>query len=206
MQYLIVGLGNYGDEYKLNRHNTGFLFIDRLLNDGDFKYIKKHHNRNAIIYENKYAGKSVFLMKPLTMVNNSGLAVKDFVVNNSLTLDNLLVVYDDYYLYLGVIRLRKSGSSGGHNGVSSIIECLATENFPRLRIGIGPCVGEPVDFVLSDFTKDELNVLEESLKVSVEATKFFIDFGFDKAMGKYNKKNIALRKEISYDGKEGKSI
>ncbi len=187
---LIVGLGNPGKKYKNNRHNLGFRVIDALSEDFKIKLSKKKfssvfNQQSAIINQ-----QSVLLAKPQTFINLSGQAIKSFVNWEKIDLKNILIICDDFNLPLGGIRIRKSGSSGGHNGLQSIIECLDSKNFPRIRLGIGPLPQsiDPADYVLNDFDKEEKLVVDKMIDISCQAVKVMIYEGIDKAMSEYNKK------------------
>lgn len=182
MRY-IIGLGNPGPRYALNRHNVGFMFLD--------KYAQKLGCRSNPVRNLSYElteCDNVCLVKPLTFMNLSGLAVKALMENPGVSVDDIIVVYDDVDLKLGRIRIRERGSAGGHNGVKSIIEALGTDEFVRVRIGIGP---KPegvnlVRFVLSDFSSQELPVLDKVLDIAVEAVQTILHEGVQKAMSLYN--------------------
>ncbi len=186
---LIVGLGNPGPKYLFTRHNFGFMVIDFLIQqiEGQMKFIQDREVQGEwarIFIENK----EIFLLKPLTFMNLSGISVKAFLNKHTIPLSELLVAYDDVDLPLGKIRLRKKGSSGGHKGVASIIENLETEEFPRLRLGIGPKPFnvDMVDFVLGEFTKEELVRVKDVLKRTKEAIFTILSEGIDVAMSKFN--------------------
>ncbi len=182
---VIFGLGNPGRSYHLTRHNVGFLLLDYIAGDynipfrpgkGDYYYCDLH-----------ISGERVMLVKPTTFMNNSGLAVNQFLNYYKVDLDDALVVYDDYHLPLGTLRFRRSGSAGGHNGVKSIIAHLGTQDFDRLRIGIGDQFNDPVSFVLSKFSKKELTVLEDILPEAYNGIKLWLTSGIDNAMNEYNR-------------------
>ncbi|HID65408.1 MAG TPA: aminoacyl-tRNA hydrolase, partial [Aquificaceae bacterium] len=149
---LLVGLGNPGKEYEKTRHNVGFMVIDELVKSLRAK--KPSEEALSLVYKIRIGGKEVFLAKPLTYMNNSGAAVYNLLEEYGLSPEQMIVIYDDLDLPLGTIRLRLKGSSGGHKGVESIIKYIGTQNFPRLRIGIGrPKKKEDVvKYVLSPFS------------------------------------------------------
>lgn len=132
---LIVGLGNPGKEYENTRHNLGFRIIDHLANKLNLE-LKKEKNKGLYVTGN-YLNQKIILLKPLTYMNNSGECIRDFVNYFQIPVENILVVYDDLALPLGSFRYRSRGSSGGHNGIKNIIECLGTQEFKRLKVGIG---------------------------------------------------------------------
>jgi len=185
---LLVGLGNPGRRYEKTRHNVGFMLCDtiaRLIN-------KTFHfgPGNSLLLEWEVAGKNVLVAKPLTFMNNSGEAVLPLLKAFGLEQEKLLVVCDDFNLPLGTLRIRRRGSSGGHNGLQSIIDALGSEAFARMRIGIGR--GEPVDdwveFVLSRFSRRELKTVEKMLPIALEAVKVILTDGYERAMTEFNRK------------------
>ncbi len=186
---LIVGLGNPGPEYLFTRHNFGFMVIDFLMQEieGHIKFIKDRevYGEWARIFINN---KELFLLKPSTFMNLSGVSVKAFLDKYSISTSDLLVIYDDVDLPLGKIRLRKKGSSGGHKGMNSIIENLDTKEFARLRLGIGPKPSHlnMADFVLGEFTEEELVIVKDVLKRCKELIFTILDEGIDIAMSRFN--------------------
>lgn len=184
--YLIVGLGNPGREYKCNRHNVGFMLIDKLAYKLGVTFGRMESN--ALVTKTDYMQKRLTLVKPQTYMNLSGQAVSSLVRFYKVPLTNLIVVYDDVDLPMGTLRMRPSGGAGGHKGVVSILERLGTQDFPRLRIGIGRPPGrlEAADYVLHDFSKEELDVLPEILDYAVGAVLLFITKGLEAAMTQYN--------------------
>ena len=192
---LIVGLGNPGAEYAGTRHNAGFEVVDRFL----AKHVKAFRERNARsgeAREGSFAGEKLIVLKPLTYMNLSGNAVMPVVRGESLKPSEILVIYDDIDLPVGRMRLRKSGGSAGHNGMKSIIEMLGTENFPRLRIGIGTedAKRDP-DFVLGKFSGAERETYEALLGKAVEALELLQRRGIEEAMCRFNPVNTAIKPE-----------
>lgn len=185
-RYLIVGLGNPGREYQLNRHNIGFMLIDRLCRE--LLTTPGMVHSKAIIAKAQYAGKKVILAKPQTYMNLSGQSVSSLVRFYKIPHDRLLVAHDDLDLPLGTIRLRPGGGSGGQKGVSSIIQQLGTQNFPRLRIGIGRPPGrmDAAAYVLQDFNQEERELLPEVLDRAAKAALAFIEHGLEMAMNQFN--------------------
>jgi len=169
---LIVGLGNPGDEYKNTFHNCGFMALDKFCEKNDIK-INKNKN-NALIFEGRVLNEKVVVAKPLTYMNNSGEAV--IALKNSFKPDHILVIYDDIDLPVGAVRYRKSGSSGTHNGMRSIVKCLSSEDFARIRIGIKP--DKPIynlaDYVLSKVPKQIEVPFNEALEKAEELIEKFI--------------------------------
>ncbi len=184
--FLIAGLGNPGRKFEHNRHNVGFMLLNRLslkLNE-TFGQVES----KALVAKAIFQGERVILIKPQTYMNNSGSAVNSLVNFYKIPLANLLVVYDDVDLPLGTLRLRFSGGSAGQKGMQSIIERLGTDQFPRLRIGTGRPPGkmEAASYVLQDFPHDEADLLAETLDRGVEAVLVFLKDGLERAMNLYN--------------------
>ncbi len=184
--FLLIGLGNPGREYKDNRHNYGFMLIDCLavrLNARGMKLQSKAIVTNAIYEEHK-----LILAKPQTYMNLSGHSVQGLAHFYKLPLENLLVAHDDLDLPFGTIRLRPGGGPGGQKGVASAIERLGTQDFARLRLGIGRPPGrmDPAAYVLQDFSRDEMNELSAFLDRAADAALEFVINGLDKAMNKFN--------------------
>lgn len=185
---LIVGLGNPGTLYARTRHNVGFRVIDRL---GDQWGVSVNRRKwDALIGEGRIRGEKVVLLKPQTYMNRSGMAVRPVVDYFQLDVDDLVVVYDDLDLPPGQIRLRLKGSAGGHNGMKSVIQHLGTEQFKRVRIGIGrPEPPQAVtDYVLEPFTRDEEKIVDEALDRAVDAIRCWTESTFLEAMNRYNAK------------------
>lgn len=181
----IIGLGNPGRSYRLTRHNIGFILLD---------YIQKFLNLSFrpgkgdyYIADSEIAGIPVLLVKPTTYMNLSGNAVKQLLENYPLAIDDLFIVYDDFHLPFGELRFRVKGSSGGHKGIDSIIFHLQSEDFTRLKIGIGSPFENAVDFVLSKFEPDEKKRLEELMQKSFEAITIWLMYGLEKAMNQFNR-------------------
>ncbi|WP_184619350.1 aminoacyl-tRNA hydrolase [Thermosipho japonicus] len=181
--YLVVGLGNPGPRYAFTRHNVGFMFIDRICNN-----LKKQNNYEYC--QKTLFGKDILFVKPLTYMNLSG---EIFNHLNKEDFSDIIVIYDDVNLPLGKIRIRKSGSSGGHNGIKSLINYLG-EDFKRIRVGIGPIPKDInlVDFVLGEFQENELKILDKVLNLSVDALYTIFKDGIDKAMSLYNSQEVKL--------------
>jgi len=174
---LICGLGNPGLKYKNTRHNIGFLIVDN--------FAKKNKNKST---------KDVVLLKPRCFMNNSGAAVKEALRRPNIELSDILIICDDINLELGIIRFRAAGRAGGHRGLKSIIEELGTENFNRLRIGIGSDRNTVLkDYVLSRFRADEKRILKEVIDKAAEAAGIWAQEGIEAAMNRYNTKNIKAR-------------
>ncbi len=184
--WLIVGLGNPGAAYERTRHNFGFMLIDRLANDAQTQ-VKRDECR-SLIGRAEIEGVSVELAKPQTFMNLSGESVSCLVKKPDRSIEKLIVISDDMALPLGKIRLRMKGSHGGQNGLRSIIDCLKTGDFIRLRIGIAP--DNPVrnmsDFVLDKFSKSEIDEVEKVLEYGANAIRAVLRDGVEKAMAEYN--------------------
>ena len=189
MKYLIAGLGNIGSEYDGTRHNIGFDVADALVNDAEGKF---EQGRKVHVAHIRHKGRTLIVIKPTTYMNLSGEAVQYWMQQEKISLENLLVVTDDLALPYGTLRLRPKGGSAGHNGLVSIIECLGTENFPRLRFGIGSdfAKGHQVRFVLSRWEKNELELLPARIKTACDIVKGFTTMGLQQTMNLYNTKNL----------------
>lgn len=184
---LVVGLGNKGREYENTRHNMGFMLIDRYL---QYKNItdKFKEKFNAIYVETTINNEKVIFIKPMTYMNNSGIVVRAFVDFYKLNSEDVLVISDDLDLDLGKFRLRRNGSSGGHNGLKSIISHLGTDNFKRLRIGISNDKDNVINYVLSKFSKKELGEIDTMFDTLVDVLDDYFVMDFTSLMSKYNRK------------------
>jgi PTH1 family peptidyl-tRNA hydrolase len=187
--YLIVGLGNPGKKYEYTRHNVGFDMIDIL---GDKYNIDINRRRFKGIYGVGTIGsEKIYLLKPETYMNLSGESVREIMEYFHIPIQNVIVVYDDISLEVGKIRIRKKGSAGGHNGIKSIIAHLSTEEFLRIKIGVGSAEKEElVNHVLGTFLKEDREKIEKIFQVSALAIETIIDENCDEAMNKYNGFNI----------------
>lgn len=186
-KFLLTGLGNPGLEYADTRHNIGFLVMDA--------FASKHKSlfksdRHGLVAEVKFKGKSVFLLKPNTFMNLSGKAVRYWLGEEKINISELCVVTDDVALPFGSLRLKPSGSDGGHNGLKSIQELLQTQQFPRLRFGIGNDYpkGKQADYVLGKWNSTELILLNERINLAVECLEAFLANGLPFAMNNFNNK------------------
>ncbi len=179
---LIAGLGNIGEKYCFTRHNAGFMVLDKWALDDGFSF-KEEKKLKCFIAKND----EIIFIKPTTFMNLSGEAVRAVIDYYKIDIKDILIVYDDLSLDLGVIRFRASGSDGGHNGIKSIITHLGTDKFDRLKIGIGPQPAIPSEYyVLQNFPKENLDTLKEVLKKSIEGIKFYLVSGMEKTQNKYN--------------------
>lgn len=186
MKFLIVGLGNIGQEYDATRHNIGFDVADAFVIKHDGNYSLERH---AFVAHCKWKGKAFIVIKPTTYMNLSGKAVKYWMDKEKIALENVLVIVDDLALPVETLRLRAGGSDAGHNGLKNIDLVLQTNQYPRLRFGIGNGFpkGRQVDFVLGKWNASELPVVKEKILRSVEAIECFAAQGISKAMTLYNK-------------------
>ena len=187
---LIIGIGNPGQKYKNTRHNVGFMLLEKLLND--LNNVSREIKTEFILHKGSFKSEKIILLKPMTYVNLSGNAVRRVVDYYKINIADIIVVFDDVALPLGRLRYRPKGSAGGHNGIKSMISSLKTNEFSRLRIGIGNQeLMQHIslsDFVLGKFRKEEKIVLDEILDISKESIWFFVENDIEKTMGKYNKK------------------
>lgn len=186
--YIIVGLGNPGKQYEDTRHNVGFNVIDILAEEYGISVTKMKHK--ALIGEGRVGNEKVVLVKPVTYMNLSGESLAEIYNFYKVDTSNIVVIYDDIDLDVGKIRIRKKGSGGTHNGMRSIVKCLGTTDFPRVRVGVSkPEPGRDLaNFVLSKFASDEMVDLKEGLKKSALAIDSIIREDIDLAMNKYNGK------------------
>lgn len=183
---IIVGLGNIGKEYECTHHNIGFMVLDEVAkaNNLEFKLEKKHQ---AFVAEYIYKGEKHLLVKPTTYMNNSGISVRSIIDYYKKTNEDVLIIYDDLDLPLGQIRIRKNGSAGGHNGIKSIIAHLNTQEFSRVRIGIKKEKEmDTINYVLSKFSKKELDVLKPTLELMPRMIDDYLTNGTNYIMNHYN--------------------
>lgn len=185
--YLVVGLGNPGKQYEQTRHNVGFIAIDELSKELNISVDKLKFK--SMIGEGRIGTEKIILAKPQTFMNLSGQAVVELMNYYKVDISNLIVIYDDIDLDVGKIRIRKSGSSGTHNGMRNIIYLLGKQDFPRIRIGVSkPRNGQDLaNFVLSKFDKTEVELVVDAIKKSAKAVIETAETNLDKAMNMYNK-------------------
>lgn len=192
-KFLIAGLGNIGEEYAFTRHNVGFLVADALAASLQKEENKSstlfRNDRLAMVHETKFKGKNLVIIKPTTFMNLSGKAVNYWLQAEKIPVENLLVVTDDLALPFGTLRLRKKGSDGGHNGLSDIINTFQSQEFARLRFGIGAefSKGKQVDYVLGQWDEEEQKTLTEKIDLAVKIVKSFTAIGIDRTMTDFNK-------------------
>lgn len=187
MKYLIVGLGNIGDEYQNTRHNIGFNVLDALAKASNIVFTDK---RYGAIANHSIKGRQLILLKPSTYMNLSGNAVRYWMQQEKIPLENVLIIVDDLALPFGALRLKPKGSDAGHNGLKHIAATLGTENYARLRFGIGNNFpkGAQIDYVLGHFSEEEENLMEERLNIACDMIKSFCLAGIAITMNQFNKK------------------
>lgn len=196
---LIVGLGNPEPKYEQTRHNIGFAAVDAASRSWQIP-LSENRKFQGAFGEGKLTANKIRLLKPLTYMNNSGMAIRAVTEWYKLPPSSLLVIYDDMDLPLGKIRLRLSGSAGGHNGMKSAIAHLGTQNFPRLRIGIGKQDtttndSSTVSYVLGRFSSAENKIVSEVLQLVLEAVELAVKQGIEKAMNRYNNSSISVTQD-----------
>lgn len=187
MKYLIVGLGNIGDEYRHTRHNIGFMILDAFAEASNISFTTDRYGDVAHL---RLKNKQLTLLKPSTFMNLSGNAVRYWKEREKIDIDHILVVVDDLALPFGAIRMKPSGSDAGHNGLKNIAQMLGTQAYPRLRFGIGNDFprGGQIDFVLGQFPAEQLEQLPARLEVAVDAIKTFCLAGLQVAACNFNNK------------------
>jgi PTH1 family peptidyl-tRNA hydrolase len=200
LKYLIAGLGNIGEEYKNARHNVGFMVLDAAAAEAGVAFTD---HRYGFVAEIKYKNASLILLKPSTLMNRSGNAVRYWMKKEKIAPEKLLVVTDDLAIPTGSIRLRAKGGHGGHNGLASVSEVLGTDDYARLRIGIGNDFrrGAQVSYVLGNWTADELSLVKKRLPLAVEIIRSFATAGCELTMTAYNKAGKIINDD-STNGRE----
>ena len=200
-KYLIVGLGNPGDEYALTRHNTGFMVLDAFAKASNAVFSDR---RYGFVAETSLRGRNVFLLKPTTYMNLSGNAVRYWLNHENIDQQRLLVVSDDVALPLGAFRLKANGSNGGHNGLGHIQQLIG-QQYARLRMGIGADYrqGGQIDWVLGQYSQEEIDLLQPSINTAVKMIESFILAGIDITMNQYNK--LGKKPAPSPSASEGES-
>jgi len=186
--HALIGLGNPGNRYEDTRHNIGYLIVDHFsaVKNIPFKAGKGDYYYKELDIHDQH----ILIFKPTTYMNKSGRAVRQIRDHFSISVDQLLVICDDFNLPFGALRFRTKGSDGGHNGLKSIIYQLETENFDRFRFGIGDQFSDASDFVLESFSKKEFVKLKDLLPISTEAIHHWLDYGIERTMNKYNRQYI----------------
>jgi PTH1 family peptidyl-tRNA hydrolase len=190
MKYLIAGLGNFAPEYRETRHNIGFRVVDGLANESSATFRPARYGDMA---EVRIKGKTLLLLKPTTYMNLSGLAVRYWLQKEKIPDENLLVVVDDIALPFGTLRLKPKGSHGGHNGLRNIQETIGTQEYARLRFGLGNAfpAGRQIDYVLGEFDPEELAAMPEKLTMAAEIIKSFCLAGVNITMNRFNNKQAS---------------
>lgn len=186
-EFIVVGLGNPGNKYTYTRHNSGFLCLDMLSQKLNFRIDKLKFK--SLICDTKINGHRCIVMKPQTFMNNSGEAIRECANFYKIKPENIIVIYDDISLDVGKLRIRRKGTDGGHNGIKSIIYHLNSDQFPRIKLGCGKKPHpdyDLIDWVISEFKKDELKALEPALENACKAIELLLDNQIDKAMNLYN--------------------
>ena len=189
--WLVVGLGNPGDEYAATRHNAGFMLVDRLARAWGVELRGRLFKARTALA--RRGGDEIFLIEPKTFMNRSGSAVREALAGKDVPAERLIVAYDDLDIPLGEIRVRKTGRPGTHKGMISIVGEIRTEEFPRIRIGIGPCPAgrDAAEYVLEPFRRDERPLVDRSLGEAADALEMILDGRIDRAMTRYNRRIAA---------------
>ncbi len=186
-KFLIVGLGNIGEEYENTRHNIGFTILDAIAKENNFKFSVDKFASTATY---KFKGKTLILIKPSTYMNLSGKAVNYWMQAEKIQKENILILTDDLALPFGSVRMKGKGSDGGHNGLKSIQETLTTSEYARLRFGVGNefAKGKQVDYVLGKWDTEEQKTLDARIKLAIEMVQGFATIGLQRTMSAYNNK------------------
>lgn len=189
--WLVVGLGNPGDEYAGTRHNAGFMAVDRLAEAWGVELRGRLFKARTAMA--RRGGEEVLLLQPKTFMNRSGTSVRAALEGKGLPPERLVVAYDDLDIRLGEVRVRKQGRAGTHKGMMSIVGEIGTDAFPRVRIGIGPCPAgrDAADYVLEAFKRSERRALDESLAAAAEAVELILEGRIEAAMTRFNKRQAA---------------
>ena len=187
MKYLIVGLGNIGSEYFGTRHNIGFRIVNALVDEAGTAFSEERYGAVARV---RLKNKELIVLKPNTFMNLSGHAVRYWLQKENIPLENLLIIVDDLALPFGTLRLKPKGSDAGHNGLKSIQELIGTQQYNRLRFGIGSDFsrGRQIDYVLGQFASEELILMPEKVKLALEIVRSFCLAGVQTTMNQYNNK------------------
>lgn len=185
MNFLIFGLGNIGEEYSKTRHNVGFMILDAYAKASNIVFKQQ---RYGFVAEKRIKGNNITFVKPTTYMNLSGKSVRYWLQKKKTEIENILVIADDINLPSGEIRIKPKGSAGGHNGLSNIIEILGTQQFPRMRYGIGNefSRGRQVDYVLGNLDIEELKIFESQIELFPKIINSFATVGLQRTMNQYN--------------------
>ena len=182
--WLIAGLGNPGSRYEKTRHNVGFLVIEEFSRRHQLAFKEKEEYK---ISKGSLEDEKIILLEPLTFMNRSGIAVRKIMQKSNISPEKLIVIHDDLDLETGILKIRKKGSSGGHKGIESIIQNVGTQEFIRIKIGIGRDPFVPTEgYVLSKFRKDEMKVIREAIEKAIDSVHAIINDGVEKAMNSFN--------------------
>lgn len=203
MKFLIVGLGNIGGEYNDTRHNIGFDIVDLLAIKHDAKFST---DKLGDICNIKYKGRTLVLLKPSTYMNLSGKAVHYWMQKEKIPVERILIVTDDIAFPLETQKLKKNGSAGGHNGLKSIEESLKTQQYPRLRFGVGNDFGRgrQVEYVLGKWDNKDIPLLQKKVQQSIDIIESFVSIGLERTMNFFNNKKTSIQEEKSKASKESK--
>ena len=184
--FLILGLGNPGPEYAHNRHNLGFMVVDELAARHGIRV--QERTRLALVGQGPLLGQQVVLAKPRTYMNLSGQAAQSLAARFQVPPSRILVLVDDFTIPLGRVRLRKEGGTGGHNGLASLLECLGTRDFPRLRLGVGPIPQglDQIDFVLGNFEPEQEEARQALVERGADAVECLLEHGLEATMNQFN--------------------
>ncbi len=187
MKYLVVGLGNFGEEYKNTRHNLGFEVLDTLAKVSNISFEDK---RYGFVSHYKFKARIFVLIKPTTYMNLSGKAVNYWLQKEKIPVKNLIIIVDDIALPFGAIRIKTKGGDGGHNGLKNIAQTIGGNNYTRLRFGVGSefSEGKKVNYVLGDWTLEEKEILDKKIPIVLEAIKSFGTIGVERTMNFFNNK------------------
>ncbi len=199
MNYLVIGLGNIGSEYAKTRHNMGFMVLDAWVQASNTSFSTE---RYGDIAEVSVKGRKLTLLKPSTYMNLSGNAVRYWMQKLNIPIENILVICDDLNIPFGTLRMRKKGSDGGHNGLKNIQELIGSQDYCRIRVGIGNEFqhGGQIDFVLGNLTEDQEKQMEEISKKVIAGIKDFVFVGPDRAMNSFNSKPAKIAKNTDING------
>jgi PTH1 family peptidyl-tRNA hydrolase len=204
MKYLIAGLGNIGEGYRNTRHNIGFRILDAMVMASNISFTDKRYGG---VVSTKFKGRELILLKPSTYMNLSGNAINYWLQKEKIPLENLLVIVDDIALPLGSIRMRPKGSDGGHNGLAHITSVLGTNEYPRIRFGIGNGFhkGSQVDFVLGMWSPVEEKIVSERIPIVIDMVKSFSFVGLEMTMTLFNKEGKVKTITANKDSEKTKS-
>ena len=201
--YLIAGLGNPDRKYEGTRHNIGFETLDLFVHNKGLRFNKIKHK--AVLAETVICGEKAIIAKPQTYMNLSGESIREIVNFYKIPTENVIVVCDDINLETGRIRIRPKGSDGGHNGLKNIIQHLGSEEFQRIRIGVGekPAGYDLADYVLGHFSKEEQPLIREGVEKAMKAATMMLEGDVDRAMNEFNRKKMIQERDISHEGIDG---